>query len=344
MLITLSEEQTLLRETARKAAQHFSKWNAGQLSADSQGWRRLAEAGLLSLRLSPEAGGIQPSGVEVILIVEELARVAAPVPYLGSAVLASELLRLAGAGPELQNKLSRGDIRLSIGLDPMLQGLATMSNSTVVAWDGEEAIACLAVEPTSAGHSLVAIETAAGTQVHSADISRKLIQLRGDASRLAIGDLGGPLVPESLSRWASLALTSLAADSIGVMEAALDLAVAYAKERIQFGRPIGTFQAIQHLCADCKVMLESARSCVWYAAWAVDHLEPPAAHLAARTAKAIASETSRTVIESAIQVHGGLGMTWETMPHVLLRRALMDRATLGDERVHLIALGREMMS
>jgi alkylation response protein AidB-like acyl-CoA dehydrogenase len=107
---------------------------------------------------------------------------------------------------------------------------------------------------------------------------------------------------------------------------------------VQFGRPIGSFQAVQQLCADQHVTIESARSITWQAAWAVDALDPAEALGLARVAKAWCAAAARPVCEAAIQVWGGLGITWECEAHRYLRRALVDRALLGDERTHLAAI------
>jgi alkylation response protein AidB-like acyl-CoA dehydrogenase len=135
-----------------------------------------------------------------------------------------------------------------------------------------------------------------------------------------------------------MALTVLAADLVGTMQAALTTAVDYAKERVQFDTKIATFQALQHLCAEAHVVLEGSRSVTWYAAWAADEKPPAEALLAARTAKAYASESGVQVAETGIQVHGGVAITWEYMPHVFLRRVLLDRKTLGDEAHQLAAI------
>ena len=127
------------------------------------------------------------------------------------------------------------------------------------------------------------------------------------------------------------ARTLLAADLLGCMEAALDAALEHASVREQFGVKIGSFQAIQHLCADAFVRTESVRSAVWYATWAVDHVDTRAARLAALTAKVAASEAVIEVVETSIQVHGGIAIIFETLPHLYLRRGLLGRRTLGDE-------------
>jgi alkylation response protein AidB-like acyl-CoA dehydrogenase len=124
-----------------------------------------------------------------------------------------------------------------------------------------------------------------------------------------------------------LALTS--ADLVGVMRGAVGLSCAYAAERQQYGAAIGSFQAVQHLLADAFVAMEGSRSATLHAAWAVDALAPGDALAAAAVAKAYASRAARTVCETAIQVHGGIGNTWECLAHVYLRRALLSTDVLG---------------
>ena len=131
----------------------------------------------------------------------------------------------------------------------------------------------------------------------------------------------GTLSPDGYERWTALALTALTADLVGTMQGALSLATRYAGQREQFGAPIGSFQAVAHLCAE-QAVSRGARSAMFYAAWCTD--ESPAEALdAARVAKAYAAEVARAVTEAAIQVHGGIGMTWECLAHLYLRRALL---------------------
>jgi alkylation response protein AidB-like acyl-CoA dehydrogenase len=147
--------------------------------------------------------------------------------------------------------------------------------------------------------------------------------------------VGDPLTDAARLRWEALGLVLLCADMVGAMAGSLALAVAYAKERVQFKRPIGSFQAIQHLAAEQHVSTEASRSATYYAAWAVDGLAPADALAAARIAKAYVSPLAREVTEAVLQIHGGIGHTWEHSAHYYLRRALLSRRTLGDESVHL---------
>jgi alkylation response protein AidB-like acyl-CoA dehydrogenase len=134
---------------------------------------------------------------------------------------------------------------------------------------------------------------------------------------------------DDLLRFTALGLALASADLVGVMRGAVDLAVEYASARQQFGRSVGSFQAVQHLLADAHVLAEGSRSAALHAAWAVDGLPPGEALAAAAVAKAYASRAARTVGETAIQVHGGIGNTWECLAHVFLRRALVSSDLLG---------------
>ncbi|MBO0729600.1 MAG: hypothetical protein J2P57_10095, partial [Acidimicrobiaceae bacterium] len=168
-----------------------------------------------------------------------------------------------------------------------------------------------------------------------ADLTREMVRA-ADVSSLPVETAGSPLAPDERDRWLSLALTVVAADLVGTMAGGLRKAVAYAKEREQYGVKIGTFQAIQHLCADTLVQIEAASSTTRYAAWALDAAEPADALLAARVAKAYASSVAAEVTENVMQVFGGIGQTWEHLAHVYTRRALTDRVVLGDESHHLL--------
>ncbi|WP_299560073.1 acyl-CoA dehydrogenase family protein [uncultured Mycolicibacterium sp.] len=130
------------------------------------------------------------------------------------------------------------------------------------------------------------------------------------------------LDPAAAARWQALALTVTAADILGAARGAHELACDYAKVREQYGRPIGSYQAIAHLLAEGLALIEGSISVLRHAAWAVDELEPAAAVQAARIAKLYCARSARTVCETAIQVHGGIGNTWECLAHVFLRRVL----------------------
>jgi hypothetical protein len=139
------------------------------------------------------------------------------------------------------------------------------------------------------------------------------------------------LTRADLDAWTTLGLALASADMVGVMRGVLDVTVAYARERKQYGVAIGTFQAVQHLLAEARCLLEGAYSAALYPAWAVDELAPSEALSAGRVAKAYCARAARTVSETAIQVHGGIGNTWDCIVHVYLRRALLSTAWFGDD-------------
>ncbi len=143
------------------------------------------------------------------------------------------------------------------------------------------------------------------------------------------GQQSGPLSADDLATWTALGLALTCADLVGTMRGAIDLTVDYAGSRRQYGRPIGSFQAVQHLLADAFVLMEGSRSAALHAAWAVDALPAAEALAAASMAKAYSTRAARTVCETAIQVHGGIGNTWECLAHVYLRRALLSGDVLG---------------
>jgi alkylation response protein AidB-like acyl-CoA dehydrogenase len=140
---------------------------------------------------------------------------------------------------------------------------------------------------------------------------------------------GSTISADAVIRWTALGLALTCADLVGVMRGAIDLTVAYANEREQFGTPVGSFQAVQHLLADAAVHMEGSRTAALHAAWAVDALPPEDALASAASAKAYTARAARAVCEIAIQVHGGIGNTWECLAHVYLRRALLSTDLFG---------------
>jgi alkylation response protein AidB-like acyl-CoA dehydrogenase len=143
--------------------------------------------------------------------------------------------------------------------------------------------------------------------------------------------VGGVISTDEMERWEAKALTAIAADLVGTMDGAIELSVGHAKLRSQFGVPIGSFQAIQHLIADQFVTYEGATWVVRHAAWCADELATTEALVAARTGKAYTSGRARGVAESTVQVLGGTGFLWESWAHVYLRRAILGSVALGNE-------------
>ena len=330
----LTEEQQLIQATAEQLARDLGMETPGSSSPESEqaGWLQLASAGFLGMRSPESAGGSPTSGVEVALVAEQLGRFLVPLPFLG-AVCASELLRRARASNEIQAELAKGQLRLAPVLDRSLTRWCAPGEPGV-AWDAAGAAAGLRLDASS-GH----IETVElGSRMESQDLTRQLRAAPPDAKRVDLGDLGRAVDPVEQTGALALAMSVLTADLVGVMQGALERAVGYIKEREQFGVKVGSFQALQHIAAEGLVSVEGARGCAWYAAWAAEALGPDEALLAARAAKAYTSERARDVCEAGIQLHGGIGMTWESPCHVFLRRALLGREVFGDEHVQLRAI------
>jgi alkylation response protein AidB-like acyl-CoA dehydrogenase len=152
--------------------------------------------------------------------------------------------------------------------------------------------------------------------------------------------IAGALTSDDLTAWTALGLALTSADLVGVMRGALDVTVAYAADRRQYGVPVGSFQAVQHLLAEACCLLEGSVSVALHAAWAVDNRPADDALAAGRVAKAYCARAARTVCETAVQVHGGIGNTWECIAHVYLRRALLSSQWFGDDAVQLEGLQR----
>jgi alkylation response protein AidB-like acyl-CoA dehydrogenase len=319
MDVRLSPEQRALRDSVGQVVDRLGPPAVGQLDD----WERaakldaaVAESGWRELRTPDEDGRPWASAVEVALVAEQLARGAADAAFVGP-TLAAELRRLAGA-PEATGAET-------VALRPDLSALAT-TGGAAVALDAFGDADALLLAAAGDAHTLVTSrvrERGGGT-----DLTRPSAPLL-TADAVALAGQSKQLTEADLARWAALGLVIGCGDLVGVMQGALDLTVGYAKERHQYGKPIGSFQALQHLMADMAVHLEGARSATLHAAWAVDALEANDAFGVASAAKAYAARGARAVCESAIQVHGGIGHTWECMAHVFLRRALLSTDLLG---------------
>jgi alkylation response protein AidB-like acyl-CoA dehydrogenase len=166
-----------------------------------------------------------------------------------------------------------------------------------------------------------------------ADLTRTLRSIAPNAPVAVLE--GAVLTRDDVTAWTALGLALTSADLVGAMRGVLDVTVAYAAERQQFGVAVGSFQAVQHLLADAHCLLEGSQSVAAHASWAVDNLAPDEACAAGRVAKAYCARAARTVCETAVQVHGGIGNTWDCIVHVYLRRALLSAQWFGDDGVQL---------
>ena len=332
MLALFTQEQQMLARVVTDLAASIGLDNPADLDSavGDRGWSEIESVGLLGLR-QREGGAPAASGVEVMIAAEALATRLVPQPFLGAAVLPGELLALAGAPAERQREIADGTARGCVLLRADVGALAPPPFDDAVAWDCAGAQFALGVD--------VSARAVSSHRVTS------LVPLEGaDLTRTVAGISVGPaedvweISAADLDRWHALALVAISADIVGAMRGGLGGVVEYSKERVQFGVPVGSFQAVQHLCADALVMVEGAASTVKYAAWAVDELEPNDALLAARTAKAYTANVARNVGETVMQVYGGIGQTWEHVAHYFLRRQMETAQVLGDGSAQLVSI------
>ena len=361
MLMGVSAEQQELRESVRRfladraPLPRVRELMESDHGTDPEVWRQAGvQLGLQGIAIPEEYGGSGFSFAEQAIVLEELGSALYTGPYLASAVFAATAL-LASQDEQARRDflpgIASGETVATLAFtedngswEPDAIRLAATKNGT--GWrldghksfvlDGHTAGLILVVAATDAGLSLFAVEADAGgltrTPLPTLDQTRKLARLEFDAvaGRL-IGSPGDAAAV--LDRVLDVAAIALAAEQLGGAQRALDMAVEYAKIRHQFGRPIGSFQAIKHRCADLLLEVESLRSAVSYGASAVaaDSDEVP---VVASLAKAYGSETYFHVAAENIQIHGGIGFTWEHDAHLYFKRAKSSELFLGDGAYH----------
>jgi len=357
-----SEEQEMLRQSARNLLEKGCPSTlVRRLMEEERGyepelWKKIAELGWLGLVIPEAYGGSALGYVDLVLVLEEMGRVVLPSPFIWTVMVAEAINR---AGSEAQKKallpkIAAGELIATIAwMEPSglwgADGItaAARQNGSDFVIDGAKLFVndghiadCMLVAARTGGRSadgvtLFAIESSrAGvsvTPLTTMDQTRKLSEVKFAGVKATSADVVG----EVGNGWKTLAAiidrgkVMLAAEMMGGAQKVLDMTVEYAKVRTQFGRPIGSFQAVQHKCANMMIDVESAKSAVYYAAWAVSNgvAEAP---LAAALAKAAASDAFRRVSADGIQVHGGIGFTWEHDMHLYFKRAKSSEFTFGD--------------
>jgi hypothetical protein len=173
-----------------------------------------------------------------------------------------------------------------------------------------------------------------------ADLTRAVRPIPAGTPVIEVSGQRRLLSVDDLSHWTALGLALTSADLVGLMRGVLDITVGYATDRRQFGLPVGSFQAVQHLLAEARCLMEASLSVALHASWAVDELGQDDACTAGRVAKAYCARAARTVCETAVQVHGGIGNTWDCIVHAYLRRALLSSQWFGDDGEQLLQLQR----
>jgi alkylation response protein AidB-like acyl-CoA dehydrogenase len=330
-------EQAEIRRTARQLARRLGPRTVADLD-DGTRSKRLAgavrDAGWLELRHDGGGGAPLASGVEAAIIAEALGEAVADVAFAGP-VLAADLARRAGASA------TGGAV---VAFSPDLIGAAVASGPVTTtpiyavdcSTDSLDAVYVLRSE--GGGYRLARLHVDGARD--GADLTRAIRPIPAGARLLPAPEQSRVLTRDDLDSWAALGLALTSADLIGITRGVLDLTVAYAKERRQYGVPIGTFQAVQHLLAEARCLADGAFSVALRACWGVDHLAPDEALAAGRVAKAYCARAARAVCETAVQVHGGMGNTWDCIVHVYLRRALLSSQWFGDDGEQLRQLQR----
>ena len=314
----LTDDQQDIQRTARdllgdRAKPERMREYAEAAKTDDGLWRELGELGWPGIAVGEDHGGQGLGTVELAILCEELGRSVAPVPFLPT-VLAATLIEHAGSDeqrarwlPDLAGGASVGALGvLRDGAAELVTGGADAA--VFVLLDGEGALVV--------GAGDVEVEASA-----SIDPTRS-------AARVTVPDGAGEALTGDVISALDRALIAISAGLVGVCDRALEMTVAYVKERKQFGVPVGAFQAVSHKCAQMLLETEQARAATAFAAWTAD-ADPERLHEAAAMAKAWASDAARDVTAQAIQAHGGIGFTWEADLHWLYKRAQVDSAFLG---------------
>jgi alkylation response protein AidB-like acyl-CoA dehydrogenase len=351
MRFALSEDQRMLQDSLTRALAEASPLDRVRRFADDPGdkvadvWQALAEFGLPGLVVPEAYGGLGLSMLEAALASEALGAAVAPVAFLGAVLAPLALLR---GGSEAQRaewlpKLAAGEVQAAIAIAEPIAG--ARDGAGLTAAGGQLTGTALFVPGGMGAGLIVAADLAGGLHLVRGDapgLSRSLMPTIDDTRRLAeLTFADTPAEPlaadDGLASLRDAAWVILAADTLGAAQVMLDKAVAYAKERRQFGRVIGSFQAVKHLCAEMAAELEPARALVWYAAYAFDHA-PQEASLMAAHAKAHTSEIGRFIARTSTEVHGGIGVTDLLGLHFWFKRIGQNRQLLGGpEKVREIA-------
>jgi alkylation response protein AidB-like acyl-CoA dehydrogenase len=372
MDFSFSPEQDQLRAQARSFLEkRFPAPRIAELASSPEGWDRpswkeLAGLGWTGASIAEADGGAGLGLLEEAIIFEELGRALYPGPYFATVGLALPAL---AAAPELLRRVASGDLTATLAWrEPgrpvslrMPDAVATEARCVEGRWSlrGEKHLvpdagtvdAFVVLARTSDGVALFLVERrgpGAGLKdgrpqvavPDTVDATRRLgrVTLDHDEGTLLVAP---PAAAAVIARTRSRALTALALEAVGIGAQALTLAVAHAKTRQQFGKPIGAYQAVSHKLADTYVEVELARSLAYWAAWCIAEADGQA-ELAAIAAKAHAAEAAVAACERAIQVHGGMGFTWDHPLHRYYKRALWIEAFEGSGAAHRAEIARSL--
>jgi len=369
MDIGFTEEQELLRDTARKFldSQCPTKFVREMMATDAavteEFWRQLADNGWLGITYPEDAGGSGLGLVDLVVLMEEIGRAVMPGPYLATVLLGGAAIAAAGSPEQRRDWLPRiaaGELKATLAVtEPNARwdaagitaparetrGGFALSGTKMFVPDAHLADVLVVAARSRDGSTMedgvslfLVPKDMPGLAIRrlpAVDETRKLCEVRFDNVAVPTSALLGELH----RGWAPLqqvidrAAVGLSAEMCGAAQRVLEMTVDYAKLRVAFGKPIGSYQGVKHKCADMLVEIENAKSLTYYAAWAVDENEADAP-LAVSMAKAAASDAGRKVCAAGIQLHGGIGMTWEHDLQLYLKRAKAAEVAFGDASWH----------
>lgn len=361
----LSDDQVALQDAARELLDGYASPAHVRAVVDGGGgldpsmWAAMVEQGWPAIAVPESFGGLGLGTVELAVLLEQVGAHVASAPILSQAVALDALVRAVGGGARRASeyvdlghwitRLLAGEGIAAVAWKPVVaepvtspdQGpaggwLLTGTPEPVVYGPGADLVVVVGRAADGEPH-LFAVPIGDGDDHGGAarpvrepamDLTREQGWLHLD--RAPAVELGGR---DAAAAHLDLGATLYAAELLGAAARAMDLAVGYAKERQQFGKPIGSFQAVKHRCADMLVDVEGMRSVVYYAAWCLAAGDPDAS-IAASTAKTWCADASKRVLASSLQVHGGIGFTWECDVHLFLKRAQVDQLGFGDATFH----------
>jgi len=348
MQFGLTESQEFLKNSARKffagecPSAEMRRLMETSTAYDATVWSKLTDQGYTGIIFPETYGGVGLGKVELMLLMEEAGRVLLPGPFFSTVVLAGSVLDSVGTSEHKEKYLApicRGEVRSTVAI---LEAGASWNprDARLSAVNGKLTGEKYFVSDAAVADFLIVVarngvfvvnSKARGLKISpmsGMDLTRKLYAL--EFNNTPAEELGSHL---NLPRAFDIATAALAAELVGGMQRTLDVTVEYAKTRKQFGKPIGVFQAVQHQCADMYLETESSRSAVYYAGWALEENSPDAA-TAVSIAKMYCSDAARTVGNRGIQIHGGMGFTWENDLHLYYRRAKASETAFGDATFH----------
>lgn len=370
MDIKLNDDQLEIARQARRFCENETPPEfVFEMFEDEQGltdevWNKMVEMGWTAMRIPEEYDGLGMDFMDLAVVLMEMGRAVAPGPFFSTVVLAAEIIGFAGSEEQKKKYLpaiALGELKASLALyeqdgggdygyiqmearpdgenhvllgnkvmvpDAHLADVLIVAARTKNGDSPEDGLTLFLVDPKSEDIDITSVPTMDGTR-KAAMVDFHGVSV-GPEAVLGRVDQGWTPLNQALCR----AQVGLAAECVGGAEKVLETAVEYAKARVQFDQPIGSYQAIKHMCAQMYAEMESARSLIYWAAWAQDYGDPGEDEIAASTAKAYCSEIYRNAASTATQILGGIGFTWEHDMHLYLKRSKANQVNLGDASFH----------